>query len=273
MRQSSLSLYAALFATCAIAQPAQADLLDDVLSRGELRCAVVLDFPPMGYRGPDNEPLGMDVDICADLAAEMGIDYQILGVTWAERIPALISGRADVAVASSSDTLERAQTVGFTIPYMVFQFQALVPADSDITEWEDLRDAHVGAAIGTTYESNFSEYREANWPDNDGQLTTFQSENESFMAVSQGRVDATIGSDTAIANIVASGQFGDLRPGPIAPFGADIVGFMTVRQEFGWLNYLDLYINRAYRSGRLQEFYEEHIGGDMPDLTIPGVYR
>ena len=47
---------------------------------------------------------------------------------------------------------------------------------------------------------------------------------------------------------------------------------MTQRKEYGWINYLNLYINRASRSGRLQEFYGEFIGGEMPSLTSAGVY-
>ena len=261
-----------LVAAMCFSTHAMADKLDDVLAAGKLRCAIVLDFPPMGFRDAENNPAGMDVEICKDLANEMGVEAEVLGVTWAERIPSLISGKVDVAIASSSDTLERAQTVGFTIPYMVFQFQSLLPADSDIETWEDLKDARVGAAVGTTYESNFNDYAAEHWPNRGGTLTTFQSENESFMAVGQGRVDATIGSDTSIANVVASGKFGELKLGPIAPFGKDIVGFMTLRQEYGWINYLNLYINRAYRSGRLNALYDEFIGGAMPDLTTTGVY-
>ena len=45
--------------------------------------------------------------------------------------------RMIVAIASSSDTLERAQTVGFTIPYMVFQFQALLSDKSEAASWEE----------------------------------------------------------------------------------------------------------------------------------------
>ncbi|MFC3852088.1 transporter substrate-binding domain-containing protein [Salinispirillum marinum] len=251
---------------------AVADKLDDVLQRGEVRCAVVLDFPPMGFRDQNNNPVGMDVDMCADLAAAMGVDYQIVGVTWAERIPALITGRVDVAIASTSDTLERAQTVGFTIPYMVFQFQALLPADSDITTWEDLRDARVGAAVGTTYESEFLAYKEANWGDDSGRYLSFQSENESFLAVSQGQVDAVIVTDTAAANVIESGRFGDLKLGPVAPFGADVVGMITLRQEYGWINYLNLFINRQVRSGRYEELYSEWIGGQAPSLVTPNVY-
>lgn len=262
--------YIAAFA--AFGATASADVLDDVLSEGTLKCAVVLDFPPMGYRDADNNPVGMDVDICKDLAGRMGVEAEIVGVTWAERIPSLVSGKVHVAIASSSDTLERAQTVGFSNPYMVFQYQVLLPEDSTVETWEDVKDINVGAAVGTTYETLFNEYAEENWPDRGSDLVTFQSENESFMAVNQGRVEATIASDTSIANIVGTDQFSNLKAGPIAPFGADIVGFMTQREEYGWINYLNIYINRAYRDGTLQDIYSTHIGGDMPDLTTIGVY-
>lgn len=262
----------AILAVSLAAAPAYADKLDDVLNSGTLRCAVVLDFPPMGYTDANNEPAGMDVDICKDLAERMGVEAEIVGVTWAERIPSLISGRSDVAIASSSDSLERAKTVGFSIPYMVFQFQALLPADSTVTSWDELKDLNVGVAIGTTYESELQAYKDANWTDSSGEITTFQSENDTYLAVSQGRVAAGIATDTAIANIVAADTYQNIKAGPVAPFGADIVGFMTVRNEYGWLNFLNLYINRAYRDGTLQDLYGKHIGGTMPDLTTAGVY-
>lgn len=252
---------------------AYADKLDDVLSAGTVRCAVVLDFPPMGFRDENNNPTGLDVDVCKDLAKALGVEAEIVGVTWAERIPSLISGKTDVVIASSSDTLERAKTVGLSIPYMVTYFQALLPENSTVTKWEELKDKKVGAAVGTTYESNFVDFKAQHWPDSKGEFVTFQSENESFMAAGQGRVDATIGSDTSIANIVKSGKFGKVKLGPIAPFGKDITAFMTLREEYGWLNYLNLFINHEHRNGRLQELYGKYVGGTMPDLTTPGVYR
>lgn len=252
---------------------AHADKLDDVLSEETVRCAVVLDFPPMGFRDENNNPTGLDVEVCKDLAKALGVKAEIVGVTWAERIPSLISGKTDVVIASSSDTLERAKTVGLSIPYMVTYFQALLPENSTVTKWEDLKDKKVGAAVGTTYESNFVDYKTQHWPDSKGEFVTFQSENESFMAAGQGRVDATIGSDTSISNIVKSGKFGKVKLGPIAPFGKDVTAFMTLREEYGWLNYLNLFINHEHRSGRLQELYGKYVGGTMPDLTTPGVYR
>mgnify|MGYP001483942140 CR=1 FL=1 len=44
------------------ASSAYADKLDDVIDAGVLRCGVVLDFPPMGYRAANNVPAGFDVE-------------------------------------------------------------------------------------------------------------------------------------------------------------------------------------------------------------------
>ena len=177
-----------------------------------------------------------------------------------------------VAVASSSDTLERAQTVGFTVPYNVFRFQAVLAPGVKIDSWEDLKDLKVGAAVGTTYESEFLDYKAKNWSGAKGKYTSYRSENESFLAVKQGQVDAIIVTDTVAANNIKSGKFEGVSAGPVAPFGADIVGMMTKRKEFGWLNYLNIFINRQVRSGRYQEIYSKYVGGEAPNLTSKGVY-
>ena len=67
------ALFAALLGMTSIAGTAQADKLDDIISSGTLRCAVVLDFPPMGMRDANNVPIGVDVDYCNDLAAAHGM--------------------------------------------------------------------------------------------------------------------------------------------------------------------------------------------------------
>lgn len=66
-----LVLTTLLLGTTGLAGVAQADKLDDIMSSGTLRCAVVLDFPPMGMRDENNEPIGFDVDYCTDLAAAL----------------------------------------------------------------------------------------------------------------------------------------------------------------------------------------------------------
>ena len=87
--------------------PAVADTLDDVIDRRVLRCGVVLDFPPIGYCDANNEPAGFDVGYCNDLALSLGVDPKILPLTWSERLPVIVTGRADVVFGGTSDSLAR----------------------------------------------------------------------------------------------------------------------------------------------------------------------
>ena len=125
---------------------AKADKLDDIINSGKLRCAVTLDFPPMGSRDADNNPIGFDVDTCNDLAKALGVKAEIVETPFPQRIPALLSGKADVGVASTSNTLERAKTIGFSNPYFVFTFNILNRKGSGITNYELQKGHSVGWA-------------------------------------------------------------------------------------------------------------------------------
>lgn len=140
--------------TTLTAAPVIADTLDDVIDRGTLRCGVVLDFPPIGYRDANNEPAGFDVEYCNDLAAALEVEPKIIPVTWAERLPVIVTGRADAVFGGTSDSLSRARTVGFTIPYAIYYAQGVVNSKSEIENFEDIRGKRVAAAVGTVPEQN-----------------------------------------------------------------------------------------------------------------------
>lgn len=260
-----------LMAASGAAAPAFADKLDDIISSGTLRCAVVLDFPPMGSRDGENNPIGFDVDYCNDLAAALGVDAEIVETTFPERIPALMSDRVDVAVASTSDTLERAKTVGFSIPYYAFENAVVVGEAVEMTDWEGMRGKTVGATAGT-YEAIWLEEQVTEW--GEGEFRPYQNQADVFLALSQGQLDATVSTvEVAEAN-VSSGNFPGIKIVDKAPMVPDYVALITLREEYGLLNYMDLFINQQVRTGRYAELYAKWVGeGEPADLTTPGVYR
>jgi polar amino acid transport system substrate-binding protein len=246
---------------------AQADKLDDVIDNGKVRCGVVLDFPPIGYRDANNEPAGFDVDYCKDLATAMDVDYEIIPLTWAERLPSIVSNRADVVFGGTSDTLERAKTVGFTIPYAIYYAQAVVTKESGITSFADMKGKRVGAAVGTVPEIEFLKIAKEWGMENLYQ--GFQSENEVFLAVAQGKIDAGITTNTAVKPI--TNQYDTIVAGPRMPWTTDYTSVVGPRKDFGWLNYLNLFVTQQVRSGRYQELWGKYVGGEAPELRIPGV--
>jgi hydroxyproline transporter system substrate-binding protein len=266
----AFSLVAGLMAGAVAATPALADKLDDIIASGTLRCAVVLDFPPMGSRDASNTPIGFDVDYCNDLAKALGVTAEIVETPFPERIPALMSGRVDVGVASTSDTLERAKTVGFTVPYFAFEMAVTANDKSGITSFETMKGKTVGATAGT-YEAIALEEQVKAW--GAGAFRPYQTQADVFLALSQGQIDATVSTSTVAQANVKSGNFPGVSVVGPAPFDTDYVALFTNREEYGFINYLNLFINQQVRTGRYAELYEKWIGGDLPELTVPGVYR
>lgn len=249
------------------AASATADKLDDVIDEGVLRCGVVLDFPPIGYRDANNQPAGFDVDYCKDLAKALDVDYEILPLTWAERLPVIVTNRADVVFGGTSDSLERAKTVGFTIPYAIYYAQAVVGADSGIKTVEDMRNKKVAAAVGTVPEQEWLKLAKK-WGV-EGNYQGYQSENEVFLAVAQGKADAGITTNTAVLPITQ--QYKTVIAGPRMPRGTDYTSVVGPRKDVTWLNYLNLFITHQVRSGRYAELWGKYVGGEAPALVIPGV--
>jgi ABC-type amino acid transport substrate-binding protein len=267
MNFNRLALAAAAVLTVASADLARADLLDDVINRGTLRCGVVLDFPPIGFLDGNNQPAGFDVEYCKDLAAVLDVELELLQLTWGERLPVIVTGRADVVFGATSDSLERAKTVGFSIPYAIYYAQAVVGVDSGIETFEDMRGNTVAAGLGTVPEQEWLQIAEE-WGETN-LYQGYQSENEVFLAVAQGRAAAGITTNTAVKPITE--QYDSIMAGPRMPWTTDYTSVVVPRLEQGWLNYINLFITHQVRSGRYQELWGEFVGGEAPELRIPGV--
>lgn len=248
-----------------------ADKLDAIIESGKLRCAVVLDFPPMGLRDAGNNPIGFDVDYCNDLAKVLGVKAEIVETPFADRIPALTSNRVDVIVGSTSDTLERAKTVGMTIPYFAFQMVVLTRDNTNIKSFEDLKGRPVGNT-SSTFEALALEKDVKAWNSAKGSFRAYQSQADTILAVSQGQIDATVVTSTVAAASVKSGKYKGLRIAGSAPYVIDYVSLAVKRSEYGLIHYLNLFINQQVRTGRYAELYQKWIGGKPIDLTVPGVY-
>jgi hydroxyproline transporter system substrate-binding protein len=161
--------------------------------------------------------------------------------------------------------------VGFSIPYYSFENAVVANEKVEMSTWEGMAGKTVGAVAGT-YEAIWLEERVKEW--GAGSFRPYQTQADVFLALSQGQLDATVSTvEVAEAN-VASGNFPGIRIVDKAPMVPDYVALITLREEYGLINYMDLFINQQVRTGRYAELYKKWVGdGEPADLTIPGVYR
>src|SRR4051812_42554710 len=117
MRTVAKALLATAVCLLIFAAQAHADsALDTIIKTKKLRCGVLPDSPPAGFRNNNNELDGYDVTYCKDMAKALGVEPVIVETPSPDRIPALVSNRIDVLMASTTPTPARALTVAFTQP-------------------------------------------------------------------------------------------------------------------------------------------------------------
>ncbi len=118
---------------------------------GTLTMATEATFPPYEFlRG--QEIAGIDVEICRAVAERLGRDFRAENMDFDSVIPAVISGKADLAAAGITVTEDRRKNVDFSVPYAteggMFLYRASDPMPTMITA-ERLR---VGTMDASTYD-------------------------------------------------------------------------------------------------------------------------
>ena len=101
--------------------------LDRIQSRGAVRVGCREDALPISYRKRDGELVGHDIDLAHTLARDLGVRLELVPVTRKRMSGLLASGAIDIVMAGVALTLQRAQQMGFSAPYMDDTLALLVP--------------------------------------------------------------------------------------------------------------------------------------------------
>lgn len=122
-----------------------------IKDRGVLRVGVKNAVPGFGLQDAlTGEYTGMEIDLAAKIAEELGVDVEYTTVTAATRGELLDSGDIDCVLATFTITEERKQTWDFTTPYYTDAVTVLVEDTSGIKTLADLKDKKVGVSSGST---------------------------------------------------------------------------------------------------------------------------
>lgn len=107
-------------------------------------------FKPFEYTDASGNFVGIDVDILNAIAEDQGFQYELKSLGWDGAIAACQSGQADGMIAGASITQERKDSGWmFSDGYYTATQTMTVPANSDITGFEDLKGKTVAVKIGT----------------------------------------------------------------------------------------------------------------------------
>lgn len=156
------------------------------------------EFPPYEYYEGE-EVIGIDVDIAKAVAEELGMELKIEDMAFDSVIPAVSSGKADIALAGLTVTDERKENLNFTDTYAKATQVIIVKEDSAIAGPDDLEGKKIGVQLGTTGDLYASDIKDA-------EVEQYNKGFEAVQATMQGKIDAVIIDSEPAKEFVAEAE-------------------------------------------------------------------
>ncbi len=153
-------------------------------SDATLVMATNAEFPPYEFYEGD-KVVGIDAEIAAAVAEEMGMELKIEDMAFDSIIAAVQSGKADIGVAGMTVNEDRLKNVNFSTPYTQAAQVIIVKDGSAVATPDDLTGKKIGVQLGTTGDIYAGDIADA----------TIERYNKGFEAVQallQDKIDAVI---------------------------------------------------------------------------------
>ncbi len=235
-----------LFFVVALSVAAAAGTLEDVKKRGELIVGVRYDMPPFGTVDPQGGLRGIDIELAKAIANRMGVAIKFQQVTAQTRIPMLVNGNVDLIAAGLAKTEERAKVVEYSKIYIETGTVFLVPKDSPIKSWQDVKGKTVATVQGSSYLGLLRQKT------TDFQSLSFQEYPQAILAVEQGRADTLMVEDATAVNLIKGREDKFKLVGRPRDFEAYEIGLGMRKNDPEWVKYVNGVLMDLWKSGELK---------------------
>lgn len=262
MRLSKVCTVAAvgfMLAAGTLAVPARAqDALDRILRAHKITIAVQNDVPPYSLLNKDNQLDGFDIEVAKKIATDLGVEPVFMVVPGGSRIPALVSGRADMVIATLGLTPQRAAAVALSIPYTAFPQTIISENNQGFQNFADLKGKVIGLTRGTMQDDIVSRMAQG------ATIRRFPDDATTIQALLSGQIDATAFGSTVAMDLAARNP----GKGVKANFTAfQVYASIGVRrQDTDLLHWINTWIFYHKQDGFLQQLHQTWLKIDMPNL-------
>jgi len=230
--------------------PAEADALEDIRARGQLRLGVKTDYPPFGYK-KDGKHVGLDVDLARDLARRMGVAAALHPVVAVDRLTLLEEGRIEVVVATLTDTDARRRRVRMIEPhYYASGTNAITTKRRRIRTWAALSRKPVCGVRGAFYNQTLVDRLGI-------RLLAFVETETALQALRGGRCAAFVFDDTFLQGVLMTPTWRNyempFETTDMAPWAVAVAGGRPALAAF-----VREAVEDWHRSGLIQELEKRH---------------
>lgn len=207
------------------------------------------EFPPFEYI-EGGQTVGLDIDIAAEIAKDLGVDFQVEAMEFPAIIPALNSGKADIGIAGMTVTEERKMSVDFSDTYYNAVQACIIKKGSKITDFDSLQKAVIGVQEGTTGDLIVSEYADA-------EILRYPKGLDAFMELANGKIDAVVIDAPVAANILKALNNPELETVEM-PFEDEFYAIALPKGSEELMTAVNATIKRIQEDGTLEALIEKY---------------
>ena len=153
-------------------------------------------FAPMGFLDDNNEIVGFDVDLAKETMSRLGYGVTFQSIDWAMKETELTTKNIDLIWNGYAITPERAEKVLLSEPYLTATQAIFVLKDSDIQKKSDLEGRLLSTQQSSSSIDKIKEDASGIYDKLGGELVLYPTNNNSFMDLEAGRVDAIVVGST-----------------------------------------------------------------------------
>lgn len=227
---------------------------------------------PFGFISKENEPVGFSIDVAKEfqkaLEKQLGRPIKIVfkTVNPKTRIPLVANRTIDIECGSTTHTVDREETVDFSITTFLTGTQLLVKKGSGIKSFRDLPGKKVGAAQGSTNEKAIRDLNEKGQIRPPANIVVYQEHSQGFLAFQRGIVDAYCTDGILLAGLKAKAP----NPEDYEVVGGlityDPYAYIVRENDSNFRDFINIEIIKMIKDGRFEKLYDKWFGtnGTVP---------
>jgi glutamate transport system substrate-binding protein len=241
--------------------------MEALADAGTITIGTKFDQPLFGLMGPDNVPVGFDIEIGKLIASSLGIPDD--KIVWKEAVsatrePFIQNGEVDIVVATYTINDKRKEVVSFAGPYYLAGQSILVKADNDdIKSEDDLVGQPVCSVTGSTPAAKLAEIG--------AEPLLTDTYTNCLEPLRSGQVVAVSTDNVILAGLAAQneGEFKVVGK----PFTEEPYGIGLALDDTDFRDYINDVLEESYEDGSYQEAWDSTAGQVLEFVDPPAVDR
>ncbi len=214
------------------------------------------EFPPFEYVEGD-DIVGLDMDIAAEIAKDLGWELQIESMEFASIVSAVHAGKADIAVTGMTINDERKLTVNFSEPYYNAKQACIVNVNGTVVDAETLKGKQIGVQLGTTGDSAAETYTDVD------SVQRFNKALDAVLELAGNKIDAVIIDLPVAQSLLASLNNPDLKILDNIPFEDEFFGIAVNKNETELLDAVNATLVRINSDGTMDAILAKYFGKEQ----------